>query len=509
MDWFWHQRLGHVPYHKMKSIPWLSHLISHKQSFICSICPMARQQRLSFPESHIHLTTPFQLIHIDIWGPYHTITYHGFRYFITLVDDFTRVTWTNLLSCKSNALTIIKAFTSMVKVHFNSSVQTFSYDNAFELGGSYEASVFFTENGILHQTTIPHTPQQNGVVERKHKHLLEISRALLFQSKLPTKYWGDCVLTTTYIINRLPSFVLNNSLPYEKLHGVSPTYDHMKSFGCLCFATTPKTRRDKFQSRANAYVFLGYSCGKKGYRLLNLSNHSIFFSRDDVLHEHIFPYFSSFSPSTFPYSPIDHVTPSPPVLFPSTSTSTYSLFLSLRSAPAPMSPFSPSAHPCPSPSTPSPPCLSYPVFSTSAPPIRKSTRVSHQPTYLKDYICSSASFPSVSDNSKVSTATLHLHEPQFYQQAASHPAWQEAMLKEFQALEANNTWDIIPFPPHKKHISCKWVYKIKQKSDGSIERYKARLVIRGDTQKKGLITLLLNAFFPWLPRRIGLSTNLM
>lgn len=101
------------------------------------------------------------------------------------MDDFTRVTWTHLLSCKINALPILKAFTVMVKTHFHSSVQTFRSDNAFELGSIAASFSFLNEHGILHQTTIPHTPQQNGVVERKHKHLLEVSRALLFQSNLP------------------------------------------------------------------------------------------------------------------------------------------------------------------------------------------------------------------------------------------------------------------------------------------------------------------------------------
>lgn len=85
-----------------------------------------------------------------------------------------------------------------------------------------------------------------------------------------------------------------------------------------------------------------------------------------------------------------------------------------------------------------------------------------------------------------SKAEIDMLEPQFYYQAVSHRAWQEAILKEFQALEANYTWEILPLLPGKKAIPCKLVYKIKQKSDDSIERYKARLVIRGDTQKEGI-----------------------
>jgi len=107
-------------------------------------------------------------------------TYNGYKYFMTIVDDYSRTTWTHLISCKSNALSLIKAFLEMVKTQYHTSVQTIKSDNAFELGGSNEAIGFFSSKGILHQPSCVGTPQQNGVIERKHKHLLETSRALLF-----------------------------------------------------------------------------------------------------------------------------------------------------------------------------------------------------------------------------------------------------------------------------------------------------------------------------------------
>ncbi|XP_019237780.1 PREDICTED: uncharacterized protein LOC109217935 [Nicotiana attenuata] len=117
-DVFWHHRPGHVPFAQMKNIPSISSSLPAKQSFICPICPLARQPRLSFPNNSTHSTALFQLIHVDTWGPYHTQSYSGPRYFLTIVDDYSRETWTHLVHSKSYAFSLIKAFIAMVKTQF-------------------------------------------------------------------------------------------------------------------------------------------------------------------------------------------------------------------------------------------------------------------------------------------------------------------------------------------------------------------------------------------------------
>ena len=92
--------------------------------------------------------------------------------------------------------------------------------------------------GITHQKRCTETPQQNGVVERKHRHLIETVRALLFQSNLPKTFWGEYVMCAAYLINRLPFSSLNNISPYQKLFGIAPNNDHLRTFGCLCFVST-------------------------------------------------------------------------------------------------------------------------------------------------------------------------------------------------------------------------------------------------------------------------------
>lgn len=100
--------------------------------------------------------------------------------------------------------------------------------------------------GINHQLTCFYIPQQNGVVERKHRHLLEVARALMAQSGLPLKYWGEAVKTSAYLINRMPGSGLDGKTPFFLLQGSDPKYDHLRVFGCLCFATinTSKTKFD-------------------------------------------------------------------------------------------------------------------------------------------------------------------------------------------------------------------------------------------------------------------------
>ena len=103
-------------------------------------------------------------------------------------------------------------------------------------------------------------------------------------------YWADCVQTAPYIINRLPTPVLNNKTPFEVLFGKKPSYAHLKIFGCLAFAYNPQRTTDKFEPRGVPCVFLGYSDTEKGYSLLSMLTQRCFVSRDMRFVEHVFPF---------------------------------------------------------------------------------------------------------------------------------------------------------------------------------------------------------------------------
>ena len=302
----WHKRLGHLPFGKFKDVN-LSSCID-KTHGVCQVCPMAKLHRQPFPLSTHTTDNSFVILHVDIWGPCPYKTYDGAVYFLSIVDDKSRATWVHLMATKSAAFPLLKTFITYVEKQYEATVKIIRTDNGLEFKDS-SALEFYKTQGITHQTTCVDTPQQNGIVERKHQHLLQIVRALLFQSNIPNKFWGDALLTAVYLINRMPSSVLNNQSPFEVLYNTKPTYDNLRTFGGLCYAATLKRNRDKLQSRANPCIFIGYPFNQKAYKLFDLKAKKIIVSRDVVFHECIFPYHSLQQSSDLPLPAISDYIP--------------------------------------------------------------------------------------------------------------------------------------------------------------------------------------------------------
>ncbi len=146
----WHCRLGHPSHSRLSFLsnvlPDVSFPSNNSATFICNVCPLAKQKRLSFP-NHNHVSPScFDLIHVDIWGPYQVPTVEGYRYFLTLVDDHSRTTWLYLMKSKSKAIPLLESFIIMIHTQFNCHVKIVRSDN----GQEFNLSSFYASKGIEH-----------------------------------------------------------------------------------------------------------------------------------------------------------------------------------------------------------------------------------------------------------------------------------------------------------------------------------------------------------------------
>ncbi|KAL4332817.1 hypothetical protein GQ457_07G032380 [Hibiscus cannabinus] len=189
------------------------------------------------------------------------------------------------MKVKSEVRGLIIQFFAFVKTQFSKNIKCLRTDN----GKEFDMVEFFKENGVVHQTSCIHTPQQNSVVERKHQHILSVARALRIQAGLPLKFWIDCVMHSAYLINITPTPVLDSRTPFELLFQTVPKVTHLRIFGCLSYASVLPRPETKMHPRSVKCIFLGFPKHSKGYRLFDISTHKFFISRD-VFSENIFPF---------------------------------------------------------------------------------------------------------------------------------------------------------------------------------------------------------------------------
>jgi len=160
-------------------------------------------------------------------------------------------------------------------------------------GGEYEKLHYsFQKIGIPHHVSCPHAHQQNGVVERKHCHIVEIGLAFLAHASMPLKFWDEAFLAATYLINITPSKVIDYHTPTDLLLGETPDYKALCIFGCACWPNLRPFNQRKLSFRSTRCVFLGYSSLHKGFICLEPSSGRVYISRDVIFDETIFPFAS-------------------------------------------------------------------------------------------------------------------------------------------------------------------------------------------------------------------------
>jgi Reverse transcriptase (RNA-dependent DNA polymerase)/GAG-pre-integrase domain len=464
----WHRRLVHCSPAVVTTLS-KQHKISATSSpfSFCSDCVQAKAHKIPFSLSSNKATAPLEVVHTDVWGPAPVTSTNGNKYYVHFIDQYSRFGWLYCCPYKSDIPMIFKLFKAHVENLLSCTIKTIQCD-----GGTEFSPIRSQFPEISFHISCPYTPEQNGLAERKHRHIVELSLAVMSHASIPLDYWDFIFESSLFVINRLPSTPTGRFSLYELLFHKLPDYQFLRILGCECFPLLRPYNNHKLQPRSLSCVFLGYSQHHKGYRCLHLPTNKIYISRHVQFNELHFP-FSTLQPTTTisPDSDLPHT--SSPAL-----TTTITILPSSSSSTSPtlsLSPSLPSDTHTTSQSRST--NATAPVSSSSHPMVTRTKTSRLKPKqFPHHHLYQAIQSAFNSDNS----------DPTCFSQAVKIKIWRQAMAQELDALAHNGTWSLVPAPSNTNIVGCKWIFKTKRNSDGTISRHKARLVAKGYTQEEGL-----------------------
>ncbi|KAK2398342.1 putative mitochondrial protein [Trifolium repens] len=460
----WHKRYGHLNFRSLSELN-SKELVSglpkiNMKHAICDICMKSKQSRLSFvKEITKRSCAALEVIHSDICGPFEVPSLGGSKYFITFVDEFTRMMWLFTIKFKSEALAVFKNLKVLIEKESEKSIKILRTDG----GGEYtsnEFEDFCRSQGISHEVTAPYTPQHNGLAERRNRTLLNMARSMIKQKCLPHKFWGEAVTTAAYILNKCPTKKLK-LVPEEAWYGRKPSVKHLRVFGSLCYKHVPDARRTKLEDKSEIMILIGYH-PTGAYKLYDPVTNKVHISRDVIVNEN----------EQWKWDNETTYSSEKSYIFPESSDESENEVAGddLVNENEDVVPDSDEEN----------------EGVVSPPVIRQlPQRVRNASSRLNDHVVTSDN--AVNDEGDlIHFALLADAEPINLNEALNNKVWKKAMEEELRSIEKNQTWKLVALPDKKKKIDVKWVFKVKLNPDGTISKHKARLVARGFLQKHGI-----------------------
>ena len=356
--------------------------------------------------------------------------------------------WVYVLKRKSEVFERFLEWKALVEKSSGHKLKILRTDN----GGEYTSSEFqsiLKKEGIKHELTVPKTPEQNGVSERMNRTLIEMVRSMMSDARLPQRFWAETLSTAVYLRNRSPTKAVVGLTPFEAWTGEKPKFENLRRFGCAAYAHIAKDERRKLDSKAKKCIFLGYGADTKGYRLYDSERRRAFHSRDVIFNE----LEDGIQKELEAHTEKHHVD----IDWPSDDE----LAKEVDGRQEINNDEDDVEEPAVNETEPAQPVL------------RRSTRERRQPDHYGVWV-------NVADES--------LKEPVTMIEAlasSDKEKWRIAMQKEMKSIQENDVWALVELPKGRKTVGSKWIFKHKLNAEGVVERYKARLVAQGFTQKFG------------------------
>ncbi|KAJ9542059.1 LOW QUALITY PROTEIN: hypothetical protein OSB04_028565 [Centaurea solstitialis] len=506
-NWLWHKRLSHLNFKTLNQLC-INNLVVGLPDF--RYTKKGKQTRASFKSKQISsISSPLQLLHMDLFGPVNVQSIAGKKYTLVIVDDYSRYTWVFFLRSKSNAPKEIILFIRKMENLNNLSVRSIRSDHGTEFKNSTLETFFDKKN-----FSSLRTPQQNGVAERRNRTLIEAARSMLSEANLATQFWAAAINTACYTQNRSLIVKRFRRTAYELFRNRKPSIEYLHIFGCVCYILNNKDNLGKFDSKSDDGIFHGYSSISKTYRVFN--------KRRQAIEETIHVRFDESGP-TFPHhhdnSEINQWADS---------------FFQVPDIP--IADPTPQDLPDGFEETPPPPSQITIPPVINATPITQVTPELDQPTSSEDFSQTTVSEPTHAPTNLLPDPSINeastsgqVYQPPALRWTKDHPldqvlgnpssgvktrrqagniclyvnfisenepkeiddalrdhAWVSAMQEELAEFIRNNVWLLVPRPRKRTIIGSKWIFRNKLDEAGTIIRNKARLVAQGYRQEEGI-----------------------
>ena len=437
---------------------------------------LGKSAKLPFHSRQSYSTSFLHTLHTDVWGPMSIPFFDGFRFYLIIINEYSRYIWLFSMAHKSDVATIFPAFITQMANQLSTSVKIVQSDG----GGEFISIVlqnYFAAHGIIHRISCPGTPEQNGLAEWQHRHVVNTGRTLMAHASAPIKYWSAAFRTAVFLINRLPSSAPKHKSPHELIFGSSLSFDLLWVFGCSWYPLLSHFGRSKLDYKSICCVFIGYSANHKGYCCLEPHSGHLYISRHAKFNELHFSFKTAaiskssnprlFQLQTLPKSLKNHALPRPSPTLPTNEVS------AIEPATYQSSEFQPEV------------VSLSPTESTNTLPSRIHSMVTRaQTSNLKPKLFFITRHPI--PVYYLADLTAQPSQPSSYHQALRLTHWKKAMQDEMDALHTNHTWALVPKTSDMNLVNSKWIFKVQTQFDGTIDRYKAKLVARGFTQLPGL-----------------------
>ncbi|GJY25183.1 retrovirus-related pol polyprotein from transposon TNT 1-94 [Tanacetum coccineum] len=223
----WHRRLNHLNFgiindlarkDLVRGLPRLKFEKDH----LCSTCQLGKSKKHThIPKAENTNLEVLNTLHMDLCGPMRVQTINGKKYILVIVDDYSRFTWVKFLKSKDETPEVVIKFLKQIQIGLNKTVRYIHTDNGTEFVNQV-LTEYYERVGIFHQKSVPRTPQQNGIVERRNRTLVEAARTMLIFSKAPMFLWAEAVATACYTQNRSLIHTRHNKTSYELVHDKKP-----------------------------------------------------------------------------------------------------------------------------------------------------------------------------------------------------------------------------------------------------------------------------------------------